>query len=169
MLRAVDDWLIDSVFQRIADWISDRYQKSVFMTARICVYLELIFLIPRNILRFNGANIIEFVLNSLLPIFLLLLIRAEEERFERGGYGTMNELREYLRIFRFFYIITTPFSVVVLTTSLIDGSTPFLLTLVLLIGSLLITMSHYFASCSPKPPKPKEEKQEIPADAILET
>jgi hypothetical protein len=170
MLRAVDDWLVDSVFQRIADWISDRYQKSVFITARICVYLDLVNLMLKNIIESKGkANILDFGLSSLWPLILLVLIRTEEDEFERRGYGAMNSLRMSLRLMRFIYIILIPLGIGVNIARLINGSGEHILILTSIMGSLFISSAVFFASCTPKPPKPKEEEQEIPADAAFET
>lgn len=168
MLRTIDTWLLDRVFQRLADWICDRYQKTVFMTARICIYLVFLNLVLRNLVEFNGEpNIMDFLLGALLPTYVLIAIGNEERKLGRSGYGMMNGMREGARFLRYLYILLMPFTVPLNVIRLIGGGEPFLLTLIVLVGSLLMVAGVYFGSCTPKPPKPQED--EVPADAVLES
>jgi len=170
MLSKIDDFLLDSFFQPRADWISDRFQKSIFMSARICTYLVIVNQIVINLVKSDGkANIVLFALASLFPLMLFALIRSEEINFERKGYGMMNKLRSDLRFVRFFNIVFVPFDVITDILLCMDGALSLFITCMYTVDSLLMVSAIYFASCTPKPPKPKTEEQEIPADAAFET
>lgn len=153
MIRAIDDFLIDRVFQRMSDvlarWVS-------------CYGIAAFLLTGAVLLAFASAAMWQSwvgILPGLLGIFFVgRLVQAHQ--LERAAHSdVMPEVRVKLGLWRLIYVAICGNDLIAeifIKLSFPSWSEN--------IGFLLYTLAVYFMACRKLPPKPRRAR--IPADAV---
>jgi hypothetical protein len=160
-LRKLDDWIIETMFQPIADWSNDRFGISGVRIGAVCLLLMVCTgLVEKILLGLHSP--LDATLTGLgavvmiwIASYLYTVLHARERR-ESMIRSTINKLRSLWgtrMVCLFFVVLNTPKHIGEATagefTLQVHGWVG------LTIG-VLIFIFQYFIACTTKPPKPKK-------------
>lgn len=157
LLEKFDSWLVDDVFQNWSDWLMDRFGKTNFFGALVCVWVAQMTLTAEIIVRFYQGSIdIIAILFVFFFFHLMKIIQVEEKNF-RDDIGTKRTMSPYrpfspyglVRLCVVFLMCVFVINILFFAHELITDL--YILNL-LQLGALPGYM--YFLACTPKPPQP---------------
>jgi hypothetical protein len=154
LLGRVDNFLIDQIFQKIADLVHDRTGKSNFWLAGLCCWLSIIFWMLSGLSIYYFTPDRRWYPNLFLAfwgLFPLLNFRKKDEKWQNHGNRVANSDRITLWFVRYSFLV---FSVVGFFVTpirfLLENEIDRVWTYFAIFSNCI---SLYFAACTPRPPK----------------
>lgn len=165
-LEKLDLWILDQIFQKIADYVYDRWGKSCFWLAIMSCWLILIFWGIETGMRRSIALSILFVIFSLMQIFgnMPRWQQLEKNPMALSARRVLNPERIFwpLGLARIFLVLIIVLSKRGEIVALYKGDLAILPNWA---TDLFFLSTIYFSACTPKPPKPLKAGNEL-ANAI---
>lgn len=182
-LEKLDLAILDGFFQKIADWVNDRWGKSCFWLAKLCSWLFLVVATIGQLWAYIYGSAVfgddqkwmSLAVLAVLGFGQLYRIR-EMEKLDQNEWS-LRELRAYnpqrqfipwgfSRIF-FLFVMGSALIVVLIiipAKTLYDGWELFHMVGTIA-AALSFTGSFYFVACTPKPPSPLRAGNKLAAQA----
>ncbi|KND51723.1 MAG: hypothetical protein ABA06_00485 [Parcubacteria bacterium C7867-001] len=165
----IDNWIIDSIFQRFADWFWTWTNKSCFWLAKIGCWMVILSHTAGAILQYSLHKTMLVLLSEVA--FLLLIgwifldninkLEKADQNLQSASAVSANPLRELVltRVIRYLVLVLSSFFIPhEIGRGTLSGYFD-------LIGSIGMIFFAYFISCTPKPPRPKVVEQTVPEGA----
>jgi hypothetical protein len=165
-LKAFDDWLIEEVFEPLAQHIYNATGKDVFWSSLVFANVYLLLCALQSLI-----DTPEDLLSKLWMPFVVWVMMTGSAGMHKLKFrvkpGMANPLREYLRFARFFFLLCLPVILAVyLNESLMAGA--FIPLSALLLGaqaSLMTSIYLLATSLRPRPPRKQVSVFAQPAPA----
>lgn len=174
MLRSLDSWLIDQIFQKIADWVDSRIGRTCFWLAKMCAWAVVIFW-AASLTFFDGYLSVHGAIFTVWSVGALAQIsqweRKEKNRLSLTAERVLNPDRmslSYLLVriaTTLIILVLLPLAPIMLLES--KAGLPPAKILLDVLQILSFWGSIYFSVCTPKPPKILREGNPLATHAAL--
>jgi len=153
LMEKLDLAILDGFFQKVADWVNDRWGKThIWLTIISTWCVMILWCIEAAMKQSIGASILLALFSFLQITVTLPYKKKQEERMELRANRVMNPERLFwpLGLFRIIMGIVSAWgaltSLLILPVRIVD--------IVSAIESASFVAMFYFAACSSKPPNP---------------
>jgi hypothetical protein len=148
-LHRVDDWLLDKLFQPVANFVTNQTQGIIdaIGLASVCLYGVIISLLVKMGFLYLEQNWVLLFINLLATTgFVIFLYNLYPSLRRKARPGMRNIARLTFFIWRMVNLFFLPQDLFDVTSYFVSQS-EVIVTLVMGIAGLLVTISVYFASC----------------------
>ena len=163
LLQKLDLAILDGLFQKIADWVNNRWGKSCFWLARVNYWIVIIAW-AAEIAFYREKLSIHSVFFVLFSIGALWRIgeweKMEKNPLESAAQRVLNPERisPFSRLIRLFNVFFLPFNIEWFVDFFAQGDVKALL---IATNQFAFFCAFYFAACTPKPPSPLKVGNEL--------
>lgn len=165
----IDNWIIDSIFQRFADWFWSWTNKSCFWLAKIGCWMVILSRTAGAILQYSLHKTMFVVFTEVVVLLLvgwvfldnINKLEKADQNLQSATAISANPIRELvlMRVIRYIVLVLSSFFI---WHEIGHGTLSRYFDLVGNFGMMFFT---YFVSCTPKPPRPKVVEQTVPEGA----